>query len=839
MKKKILSLLAAFFIVAVLAVTGAAADGENAYLSFRADGGVAGYNVVSSYNPAAATDVSGDTRLSFRSGCTVYVTPKAKAGYVIDTVLLDGVPLTPVNGKYEVPHGTADQTLEIRTAEADGYVTYEVDAGVHKYEVTRSDNPAVAISNPEKQKIRHGATVTVRVYLQTGYVIDSVSLDGKTVYASGDTVTFTHGSLDQVLSIRTAPANGTIAFEIDGGVAQYGIRQNPSYEISTTESLRLSFRRDTSVFLTPTAKAGYVIDAVLLDGQPISAVNGEYTIQHGSTDQTVSIRTKMTDGTVTFVVDAGVASYSYMTDYNPVSISSTSNTKVKIRNGAAVLLNVSVKPGYRIDSVLLDGQPLTAVNGDYSFRQTNLDRTLTVTTSPIPVYVDSALTVSADEGLAKFRVRVDYDPSYAREYTVGGVVLTLRSDSTVYFLPTAKNGYAIDAVLLDGQPLTAVNGEYAVPHGSADQNLTVRTKELSSEVVFSVDGGVTGYTVAQDGSAVQKSFSASARETYAQGVTLRVKITVKDGYEIDSVLLDGAVLTPVSGAYVISHGSAAQTLTVRTKALPVVGSYSLTTAVNGGHGTVSAGTKGIPAGTRVTVVFTPENGYEIGTVTVNGSTVQVTGNSLTLTVNGDVSLTVTYRKTGPAPATTYTVTFVMNGHGTQVAAQTVNEGSAASAPAEPSAAGYLFAGWFSDAALTEPFVFGRAINANVTVYAKWTPVSVETEPQTNPETEPPFVPETEPPFVPETGAETSSETAGAETAVPDTSAETAGTESGEPSDSETLRPEGTETDKPGSREPFGKIFSGPESYVPILAGLLLIVIILLIGTIIYFNKRIG
>lgn len=77
----------------------------------------------------------------------------------------------------------------------------------------------------------------------------------------------------------------------------------------------------------------------------------------------------------------------------------------------------------------------------------------------------------------------------------------------------------------------------------------------------------------------------------------------------------------------------------------------------------------------------------------------------------------------PIPAT-YTVAFNMNGHGTQLAAQTVKDGEKAGKPAAPKASGYTFGGWYADEGLSKKFDFNSAIAADTTVYAKWTKNSV-------------------------------------------------------------------------------------------------------------------
>lgn len=67
----------------------------------------------------------------------------------------------------------------------------------------------------------------------------------------------------------------------------------------------------------------------------------------------------------------------------------------------------------------------------------------------------------------------------------------------------------------------------------------------------------------------------------------------------------------------------------------------------------------------------------------------------------------------------YTVTFNSNG-GSAVTSQSVAYNTTATAPAAPTKAGNTFAGWYSDAGLTTPFVFTTPITSDTTLYAKWT-----------------------------------------------------------------------------------------------------------------------
>lgn len=75
---------------------------------------------------------------------------------------------------------------------------------------------------------------------------------------------------------------------------------------------------------------------------------------------------------------------------------------------------------------------------------------------------------------------------------------------------------------------------------------------------------------------------------------------------------------------------------------------------------------------------------------------------------------------------TATLSFSANGHGVAPASQTVVAGTAATQPAAPTAVGYDFKGWYTDASLTTAADFSAPITGGTTYYASWVKVLAAT-----------------------------------------------------------------------------------------------------------------
>ena len=76
----------------------------------------------------------------------------------------------------------------------------------------------------------------------------------------------------------------------------------------------------------------------------------------------------------------------------------------------------------------------------------------------------------------------------------------------------------------------------------------------------------------------------------------------------------------------------------------------------------------------------------------------------------------------PSGTAYYAVVFSANGHGVAPAAQRVPTGGKATEPDAPTADGYTFGGWYTDAACTSAYSFNTVVTSDIMLYAKWTAV---------------------------------------------------------------------------------------------------------------------
>lgn len=261
----------------------------------------------------------------------------------------------------------------------------------------------------------------------------------------------------------------------------------------------------------------------------------------------------------------------------------------------------------------------------------------------------------------------------AAELTIGGLTL---NDLPVYVLslPVDETGKVLDASEVqvyeaqktdtgDGDdiditlPDVSGNG-YAVAIVQPSQNhgtLVIHAPETIERNKTGADYPVT-YTVTYDMSESMESIieQSGGEAEYVLTIDQDVRLTGNPGsfngesiqvtytlprseFKAGDFLLASAKLKITAGQHdYIIPSNVAKTQKIET-------TYNLTTQVNGGNGTISASKAGLAAGSHETIVFTPDSGYEIDTVTVNGVKAEVLSNTLEVIMDADKTVIVTYK----------------------------------------------------------------------------------------------------------------------------------------------------------------------------------------------------
>ena len=134
-----------------------------------------------------------------------------------------------------------------------------------------------------------------------------------------------------------------------------------------------------------------------------------------------------------------------------------------------------------------------------------------------------------------------------------------------------------------------------------------------------------------------------------KGTSKTFDIAPAQGYEIVNVNVDGTDLGPIS-YYTFQRVGVDHTISATfQKAQPSGDTVTLTTTASDGGTVAPAGQTTYVSGQAVDVTFTPDQGYQLAYVKVNGRTASVTGNVLTLTMDQSYAVSAVFEKIPDVP----------------------------------------------------------------------------------------------------------------------------------------------------------------------------------------------
>ena len=340
---------------------------------------------------------------------------------------------------------------------------------------------------------------------------------------------------------------------------------------------------------------------------------------------------------------------------------------------------------------------VSIVNTDTTFGEKAYKVRLQLTTaegyslaSDVAVTLDDKTGTSADDGYYEFQLDELY-PTYTITYELDG--------GTIFGQPTSYNKYSgtvtIPNPTKDGyrflgwtdEDITEPQKDISFAAKEMNQNLTY-TAEWE-EIIYHNLGFVTEHGAKPQAQRVESGTKAA-----------RPADPTEDGWRFkgwhDYMDAPFDFDTPITGDTTL-HAKWAKTWTV--------------TFDSNGHGTAPA-MQTVEEGENAVKPADPTaEGYSFqGWCTTAECTEEFQFDTTPITGN-----TTVYAKWVKKPI----VSFNTNGHGTAPASQTVELNGKAVKPADPTAEGYVFRGWYTTAACTTEFDFNTPIAADTTLYAKW------------------------------------------------------------------------------------------------------------------------
>jgi hypothetical protein len=311
--------------------------------------------------------------------------------------------------------------------------------------------------------------------------------------------------------------------------------------------------------------SGYLVADVIVDGVSVGAVS-EYTFENVVSNHTIHAEFALSVHTIT-------ATAGQNGDINPAGA-------VMVDHGADQTFIITPDAGYHVADVVVDGVSAGAV-AEYTFENVASDHT---------IYVEFALNVYTITASASANGNIT---------PVGAVMVNHGADQT--FIITPDEGYHVSDVVVDGISAGVVS-EYTFENVVSNQ--TIHAEFALNVYSIVATAGANG------------SISPSGAVIVEHGADQTFTLTPNVGYRIASVLVDGINFGPVN-EYTFENVTQDHTLHANF----AIKTYVIS-ATAGNNGSISpAGSVLIGHSSDRTFTITPDAGYSIAEVVVDGESV--------------------------------------------------------------------------------------------------------------------------------------------------------------------------------------------------------------------------
>ena len=582
-----------------------------------------------------------------------------------------------VNGERQNSHATSFQwTVPNGAAMSPAVSTFVIEPvfsrGTYAVTITKPDHASITANKQNLSAVTGGEEVTFTAAPEDGYILIGWTVNGTTT----NTRALTHKvEVNEVTTVTAVivPSHYAITYQADnsanGTVSVEGHTENP---VSVAYGENITFKAEPKNYYHV---AGWKVDDTM---QPNSANKDTFTLENVTATQTVTaVFGEAVRYTVSYQVEGGNGSLSAKAGGENLTLNPDQTTPVL--GGTKLVFTAAPNNGYMVKEWKIDSN---TVEGNLSNKLEigSLEKKTIVTVSFEPLKLHT-ITANGTECEIKDVIRTpsDYgDDTHVRDRgTVSFKVVPTKASMGLQGLPeNAKVVYNSD-------------GSYTVTVTNVTSGISFQMKEYQAKT-----GNLqipSEYTESALKSALRKQIHSSV--SGSDIAYLDIKLQIKTGSNPD-------VWEDVTSANFPQGG------------IDITIPYS------------ALGQSGLDSSYNYSVAHMLENGT-VENLSAKGGT-----SGVTFHVNSLSPFAIGWYKNTPTPGgggggggggavSTCTLTFDTNG-GSAIDKITKDSGTTIDLAAyKPTRAGYTFAGWFSDKALTKA-VTSVKLTANTTVYAKWT-----------------------------------------------------------------------------------------------------------------------
>ncbi len=573
----------------------------------------------------------------------IYVNGVLVRGENLSNAAIDYFTFTPENGSYVNIVFTGNM--------------YNVDATVNNYFYTENNNDALGADyTPAHEQVAHGGSHTGIITLAQYYSLEYVTVNG--IEVTGDLVDLHDGryslTLDPVMEdkdiyILTSLDSATITYTVEAGQGTI----NGVFVVDANTALPATYVVKlpgySNLLSTITPAPGYHVASIVIDGVEHYNID-VFSFERLLGDHTVDVTFAPNHYTITTTgYGSGTVSEGEEFDYDP---------------DRTYTFTATPSLGYRIGTITRNNEVLTVSNptetytetltnilSDYHYEVMFVQNTYTVTAiagehgtvSPNGVttyfyHQDAEITVTADLGYYISSLTYDgttYNFTQAQGLTTTVVPFlnieenhTLSATFAAYtFNVTVNAGAHGDITPGSGSFAYGATPTYTITPaaGYSIADVTVDGESVGAVSTYTFPALTADHTIAATFAALQYTISATAgnggtitpagNTTVTHNGTQTYTISANAGHHVSNVFVDGVSVGAVT-SYTFNNVTADHIIYAAFE------SNTYTVTVNQpANGYITPGTTTVQPGATPAFVITPNVGYTVTAITVNGTNV--------------------------------------------------------------------------------------------------------------------------------------------------------------------------------------------------------------------------